>query len=46
VIRTRAEPLGWEVIVGDPFTELEPEKCSARSSSIPAHTAMCMISPT
>jgi glycine dehydrogenase len=25
VIRTRAEPLGWEVIVGDPFTELEPE---------------------
>ncbi|MDP3525562.1 MAG: aminomethyl-transferring glycine dehydrogenase subunit GcvPA, partial [Hoeflea sp.] len=23
VIRTRAEPLGWEVIVGDPFTELE-----------------------
>ncbi len=25
VIRTRAEPLGWEVIVGDPFVDLEPE---------------------
>jgi glycine dehydrogenase len=25
VIRTRAEPLGWEVQVGDPFTELDPD---------------------
>lgn len=25
VIRTRAEPLGWQVVVGDPFTDLEPE---------------------
>jgi glycine dehydrogenase len=25
VIRTRAEPLGWEVIVGDPFTELDAQ---------------------
>ena len=25
VIRTRAEPMGWEVIVGDPFTDLDPE---------------------
>ena len=24
VIRTRAEPLGWEVIVGDPFQDLDP----------------------
>ncbi len=24
VIRTRAEPLGWEVIVGDPMTDLNP----------------------
>jgi len=24
VVRTRAEPLGWRVIVGDPLTELEP----------------------
>ncbi|MFQ8431977.1 aminomethyl-transferring glycine dehydrogenase [Amaricoccus sp. W119] len=26
VIRTRAEPLGWEVIVGDPFSDLDPSK--------------------
>jgi len=25
VIRTRAEPMGWEVIVGDPFADLDPE---------------------
>ncbi|WP_230374326.1 aminomethyl-transferring glycine dehydrogenase [Pontivivens ytuae] len=25
VIRTRAEPLGWDVIVGDPFADLDPE---------------------
>ncbi|WP_316013903.1 aminomethyl-transferring glycine dehydrogenase [Roseobacter sp. HKCCA0434] len=25
VIRTRAEPLGWEVIVGDPFADLDAE---------------------
>jgi glycine dehydrogenase len=24
VIQTRAEPLGWNVIVGDPFTDLDP----------------------
>ena len=24
LIRTRAEPLGWGVIVGDPFTDLDP----------------------
>ncbi|MXN45566.1 aminomethyl-transferring glycine dehydrogenase [Shinella kummerowiae] len=24
VVATRAEPLGWEVIVGDPFTDLDP----------------------
>ncbi len=24
VIRTRAEPLGWDVIVGDPFEDLDP----------------------
>jgi glycine dehydrogenase len=24
VIETRAEPLGWEVIVGDPFADLDP----------------------
>ncbi|HMQ93746.1 MAG TPA: aminomethyl-transferring glycine dehydrogenase [Amaricoccus sp.] len=25
VIGTRAEPFGWEVIVGDPFTDLDPK---------------------
>jgi glycine dehydrogenase len=25
VIRTRAEPLGWQVIVGDPATDLDPK---------------------
>ena len=25
VIRTRAEPMGWDVLVGDPFTDLDPE---------------------
>jgi glycine dehydrogenase len=26
VVKTRAEPLGWTVIVGNPFTDLEPSK--------------------
>ena len=26
VLKTRAEPLGWEIIVGDPFRDLDPEK--------------------
>ena len=26
VLKTRAEPLGWEIIVGDPFKDLEPDK--------------------
>jgi glycine dehydrogenase len=26
VLRTRAEPLGWEIFVGDPFKDLDPEK--------------------
>ncbi|MGD8550384.1 MAG: aminomethyl-transferring glycine dehydrogenase [Methyloceanibacter sp.] len=25
VLSTRAEPLGWEIVIGDPFTDLEPE---------------------
>ncbi len=25
VLRTRAEPLGWELVVGDPATELDPK---------------------
>ncbi|ARN80206.1 aminomethyl-transferring glycine dehydrogenase [Methylocystis bryophila] len=26
VMRTRAEPLGWRIVVGDPFKELKPEE--------------------
>jgi len=26
VLRTRAEPLGWEIIVGNPFDDLDPAK--------------------
>ncbi|MEM1314650.1 MAG: aminomethyl-transferring glycine dehydrogenase [Pseudomonadota bacterium] len=26
VVKTRAEPLGWDVIVGDPFEDLEPDQ--------------------
>jgi glycine cleavage system pyridoxal-binding protein P len=26
VVRTRAEPMGWEVVVGDPFADLDPER--------------------
>ncbi len=25
VLKTRAEPLGWEIVVGDPFKHLQPE---------------------
>jgi glycine cleavage system P protein (glycine dehydrogenase) len=26
VLKTRAEPLGWEIIAGDPFKDVEPDK--------------------
>ena len=26
VVKTRAEPLGWQIIVGDPFKDLEPDQ--------------------
>jgi len=29
VLKTRAEPLGWDIVVGDPFKDLEPEKVFA-----------------
>jgi glycine dehydrogenase len=25
VLKTRAEPLGWQIVVGDPFTDMDPE---------------------
>jgi glycine dehydrogenase len=36
---TRAEPLGWNVIVGDPDDDLDASECSARCSSIRARAA-------
>ena len=44
VMQTRAQPLGIEVIVGNP-DKMDAERFSARCSSIPAPTAMCAISP-
>ena len=44
VVQTRAEPLGWKVIVGDPFVDLYRTTSSARFSSIPACAATVMIS--
>ncbi|WP_029042082.1 aminomethyl-transferring glycine dehydrogenase [Cucumibacter marinus] len=35
VIRTRAEPLGWDVVVGDPETELNPEEVFGALLSYP-----------
>ncbi|WP_430910922.1 aminomethyl-transferring glycine dehydrogenase [Methylobacterium sp. sgz302541] len=26
VLRTRAEPFGWEIVVGDPFSEMDPTR--------------------
>ncbi len=26
VLRTRAEPMGWQIVVGDPFKDFEPDK--------------------
>ena len=26
VLKTRADPLGWEIVVGDPFKDLKPER--------------------
>jgi glycine dehydrogenase len=45
VMRTRAEPLGIEVIVGPPEA-LDPAAVFGASSSIPAPTGTCAISPT
>jgi glycine dehydrogenase len=35
LVRTRAEPLGWPVLVGDP-ADLDAPRCSARCCSTPA----------
>jgi glycine dehydrogenase len=26
VLKTRAEPMGWEIVIGDPFKDLDPQK--------------------
>ena len=52
MIRTRAEPLGWEVIVGDPFADLDPAAVfgaifqypgtyGARATTSPARSRRC-----
>ena len=41
VLRTRAEPLGWTLIVGDPLTISTRRTCSARCCNIPARPARC-----
>ena len=43
VLRTRAEPLGWNLIVGDPLTDLEHAEVFGASCNIPAHPARCAI---
>ena len=44
VLETRAEPLGWRCVVGDPVDAIStPPMCSARCSSIPAPTATSAI---
>ena len=43
VIQTRAEPLGWSVITGDPSRDLEARTSSEPYFNIPARSAMCAI---
>ena len=45
VLRTRAEPLGWKLVVGDPFTDLEPADVFGALAPISGrHRAPCAIS--
>ena len=45
-MRTRAEPLGWQLIVGDPAAISIPPRSSARCSNIPDAPAQSAISGT
>ncbi len=45
LIQTRAEPLGWTVVVGNRSRIWIRSMCLAQSSNIPARMAMPMISP-
>ena len=37
VLRTRAEPLGWNLIVGDPLTDLDKRRGVRRAAAISGH---------
>jgi glycine dehydrogenase len=41
VVQTRAEPLGWDVIVGDPFKDLKPEQVFGALFQYPGVTGEC-----
>ncbi|HRO11130.1 aminomethyl-transferring glycine dehydrogenase [Amaricoccus sp.] len=41
VIRTRAEPFGWEVVVGDPFADLEPGRVFGAVFQYPGTYGAC-----
>jgi glycine cleavage system H protein len=45
--KTRAEPLGWSVVIGNPFTDLDGRPtCSAPSAAVSGHAwRMCATSP-
>ena len=34
VLKTRAEPLGWQIIIGDPFKDLDARECFRRAFPI------------
>ena len=41
LIKTRAEPLGWSVIVGDPFTRSRSRRCLRRDLPVSRHPRPC-----
>ena len=44
VLRTRAEPLGWDLIVGDPLADLDKVEVFGGCCNIRAHPARCATS--
>jgi len=41
VIRTRAEPLGWQILVGDPFSDLDPDSVFGAIFQYPGVCGAC-----
>ena len=41
VVRTRAEPMGWEVVVGDPFADLDPDALFGALFQYPGTHGQC-----